>query len=393
MVAQPQFRSSSAQVPQRWLATVTNDIQIQPEEAVASHCRVCLDEELDLILLDCGHQYCRDCLDQHVRFFLDPKTFPPTCCGQTISVHKHSNTLSHAALHKYLRYQLKMARKGNIPCARARCKGRIIHNYLVEDEWGLCRKCYQMTCGRCHRLLNHHRGDWEARVCPTAIDLTSSDSRAKDAPKTAVSKSCSKCNRLIPHVNNQTIMPCPCGAIICRECAESQRRKQGLLPFGCWCKEMTASRSVPNEKPSEVVDPAASFSKTTEVPSSSQPDPKTGVSEQIRKGISVGADSDFNNQIGLPQPVVFPFQQPQLVPSPQPMQQSQFMQHLQQLPLAQNQQPAQYSHLMQQQLFWNQQHLLQFVQNPNLMQQLQTMGQTQIMLQQWLWSQGPVSQH
>lgn len=315
------------------------------------------------------------------------------------------HVLSHATLHRDLRRCVKMARKGDIPCAGARCKGRMISDYLVEEGWGLCGKCHQKTYARCYCLVSRHRGTWEARICPTIIDLTPSDSKPNETPKVVVPQKCSKCDELVPQVNNQTIIPCPCGAIVCRRCTQMLHQKQGLLLFGCWCKEAAPSNSVANEKSSEVVDPTASRTTTTEAVSFNEPQLNTNGSEQVCKGVSVGADLKASEQMALPQPVVFPFQQPQLTQNSQPMQyrryvqQSQFMQHPQltrcpqQPPLAQNTQPAQQPHLVQQPLCFNEQYILQYSQNPSLMQQLQTMGQAKVMLQQLLWQQGPVNQH
>lgn len=292
-----------------------------------SRCRVCFDDKPDLISLDCGHQCCKNCLDQQVRFFLDPKTFPPMCCGRTISIYKHSGSLYHSTLRRYLRHRLKMARKDNIPCASARCKGGMISHHLIEDEWGLCGKCCRMTCGRCHCSIIRHRGNWGARICPVIVNLTSSDSKLKEAPKLVVPQHCSKCDKLVPEINNQTTMPCPCGAIICRGCTEIQQQKRGLLLFGCWCEELASSNSVANERPSKVVDPAASLSKTTGVSSSIKPESKTYVAEQVCKGTPVADGPDLKNQIPLPQSVVLPFQQPQLTQNLRPVQ---YPQHTQQ---------------------------------------------------------------
>lgn len=172
MKAQSQVRSSSSAAPKRWLPCRTSEDEVQIKDENRGECSMCLrDEPNPVVLDDCGHRWCNACLDQHIRFLLGPEEVPARCCGKTIPVYKYSDILSRATLRKYLRVRTEKARQNNVPCAGSGCKQRVIRHYLVEDEWALCKRCYQVICGRCHRLRIHRKGAGEARICPTVSDL------------------------------------------------------------------------------------------------------------------------------------------------------------------------------------------------------------------------------
>jgi hypothetical protein len=144
--------------PEAGLAAMPETIRCEETEAsssgavrVSHPCNACLDHFswFEVIVVTCGHEYCRDCLEQLFRSSLtDEQLFPPKCCKQAVSVEHREITLfvSKVVLDQY---PLRAAEVASTDRTYCRFCGVFILAECITGRSAKCAQCSVSTCAQC----------------------------------------------------------------------------------------------------------------------------------------------------------------------------------------------------------------------------------------------------
>ena len=111
-------------------------------------CTACTDRTIihDLAQASCGHEYCRECLQDLFHASLaDESLFPPRCCRQSISIDGRIRTfLSGDLIRQYEEKKVEFETEDKTYCSNPLCSAFIrVEN--IADEQASCPKCRTVT--------------------------------------------------------------------------------------------------------------------------------------------------------------------------------------------------------------------------------------------------------
>ncbi|KAG9784263.1 hypothetical protein HRR83_001063 [Exophiala dermatitidis] len=186
-------------------------------------CAACLEETLNLILLPCGHQYCRPCLNDLIREGLANRgSFPPRCCTSPLagainiaSIQKHLDP------HLVTRY-FSVVEEFSVPdpvyCANPVCSRFFQHGDLrdlLDNKFVQCTDCGAITCVECKQSLQRHVGE-DGRTCRENEDLM--DAEDRQLANANRWRQCPNCKNLVEKTEGCNHVVCDCGTEFCYGC-------------------------------------------------------------------------------------------------------------------------------------------------------------------------------
>ena len=187
-------------------------------------CHVCTEpthKDLSVEVV-CGHKYCSECLthcfETATRTVND---FPPRCCDQTLSVYTHRNSLPDAVIKRYLEVTEERESRKDIHCATVTCERPIIKSYIIENDYGMCSTCLQLTCSRCEKLEKDHSLEEDTRKCPRT-----GDEELLELATANNWKACPKCGTMVSRSEGCNAMRCRCGQGFCYTCGETYQDRR-----------------------------------------------------------------------------------------------------------------------------------------------------------------------
>ncbi|KAF2140809.1 uncharacterized protein K452DRAFT_359264 [Aplosporella prunicola CBS 121167] len=179
---------------------------------VDGQCAACCESHRhDMVLLPCGHEYCKHCIDQIFRVAIsDPTHFPPRCCTQIIPRVTVSRILPAETLSAFEQKQTKLNTPNCTYCHEPSCgafippqKGSSSYTSDVAEYTA----CGRSTCTTCK--ASAHVGD-----CPKDTSLQ----QLLHAAKENQWQRCYKCRRLVQLAYGCLHITCLCGAHFCYLC-------------------------------------------------------------------------------------------------------------------------------------------------------------------------------
>ncbi|KAL2419997.1 hypothetical protein ABEF95_001448 [Exophiala dermatitidis] len=194
-----------------------------PETDESLQCAACLEEKLNLILLPCGHQYCRPCLNELVREGLANRgSFPPRCCTSPLAGAINITSIqAHLDRHLVTRY-FNVVEEFSVPdpvyCANPVCSRLFQHGDLrdlLDDKFAQCTDCDSITCVECKQSLQRHVGD-NGRTCRENEDLM--DAGDRQLANANRWKQCPNCKNLVEKTEGCNHVVCDCGTEFCYGC-------------------------------------------------------------------------------------------------------------------------------------------------------------------------------
>ncbi|KAL4933780.1 E3 ubiquitin-protein ligase [Aspergillus undulatus] len=180
-----------------------------PESTVA--CSICMEHQnnKDLVVLPCRHEYCRECLKTlFEKAIKEESLFPPRCC-RVIPIKVVRMFLNPEILKEYARKRAELTTKDRTYCHNRDCKKFICPSY-VDDELAICPDCGSTTCTNCKNKA--HRNS-----CPSQPGLKELLETAKEEGW----KQCWSCLRMIERIDGCPFMRCRCGAGFCYKCGQA----------------------------------------------------------------------------------------------------------------------------------------------------------------------------
>lgn len=212
------------------------------EDAIenAHACLVCGSEfgVNEAIYLNCGHGWCRDCLNSSARIALGNRNdYPARCCANTpdgIDISVLQNHLDEDILLRFATVYEEYSCKDPTFCFNPRC-GAFISASKVEtrrpsSQWATCQHCSKTTCIEC-------KGDKDLHPSPDQhLDLLSKEDRElseKQGWKQCPNPSCRK---MIERIDGCDHMRCQCGTNFCYRCGRPLTHSGNLTDLACNCE-------------------------------------------------------------------------------------------------------------------------------------------------------------
>ncbi|KIW83364.1 hypothetical protein Z517_02609 [Fonsecaea pedrosoi CBS 271.37] len=170
-----------------------------PEGDALMNCRACFDTMKHPIYLDCGHTYCRLCLNELVRVGTANRIqWPPTCCfsGRPMDVSSIRQHLDEEVLSRYLEVSEEYSTRNPIYCSNKFCSLHIPPSQIEDnkEKFVLCSKCRAETCVECKQGRSDHVGI-EGTTCKSPEALM--DERDCKLARSKQWKQCPSCKNLV----------------------------------------------------------------------------------------------------------------------------------------------------------------------------------------------------
>jgi len=150
------------------------------ESATAEKCHACMDPLSKPIYLNCGHTFCRDCLNQLVRAGIANKaSFPPRCCGgrqNGIDIDAIQNHVNEDLLLRYVSVFEEYTTLNPTYCANKHCSRPFdqIRIRKIPGKFITCIECDVQTCKECKQGREVHMGDGTF-VCPRPEEMMNAE--------------------------------------------------------------------------------------------------------------------------------------------------------------------------------------------------------------------------
>jgi len=135
-------------------------------EALYRTCTSCSERVrfFDVARVPCGHEYCRDCLQElYSHAMTDDTLFPPRCCRQPITSGGVRVFLTSELIHQYEQKKVEFDTPNRTYCSNSVCSAFIHPDYIINDQ-ATCLECSRITCTMCKS--ESHLGD-----CPADVGL------------------------------------------------------------------------------------------------------------------------------------------------------------------------------------------------------------------------------
>ena len=129
------------------------------QRTIDRRCVACREEKkfFDVARVPCGHEYCRECLDDLFRASLTDETlFPPSCCRQPIPLHRVRMFLSSKTGQEDSERKIEFETSDRTYCS-AKTYSAFIPPENIRNEIATCNKCGMKTCAGCNAQA--HAGD------------------------------------------------------------------------------------------------------------------------------------------------------------------------------------------------------------------------------------------
>ncbi|KAK6353316.1 hypothetical protein TWF696_005286 [Orbilia brochopaga] len=184
----------------------------------------------EIVLLDCSHQYCEDCVKTMVMTASQQEsTMPPKCCGTNLRPGVIRRVLKNTEdkiefSRRVIEYDTAVEKR--LFCPKRKC-GVFIPYHPRKDQSqpliGTCQKCGTKACRICKEKAHKNSED-----CPQDTGLTAILELSKDNGW----KRCYRCRAMIELNLGCNHMTCRCGAEFCYVCASPWSAEYGC-PSGC----------------------------------------------------------------------------------------------------------------------------------------------------------------
>ena len=200
----------------------------------SSDCKLCMTTpgpEDDPLYVECGHVWCRSCLNQYfAQSFTDRDQFPPRCCRaegfnlDVIGMHLEDEVLIHA-LDKWEEWTAKEPTY----CSNMQCNV-FVPEHRVVGQWAVCLSCKVKTCVECKQEEARH-------PTPDQHPEPEKDEENAKLAETEGWKYCpnKKCNKLVEKIDGCDTVTCKCGKQFCYRCGNSFN-----IPYPCTCNGQNA---------------------------------------------------------------------------------------------------------------------------------------------------------
>ncbi|KIW22970.1 uncharacterized protein PV07_11210 [Cladophialophora immunda] len=203
----------------------------EPGEGEVVVCRACFDRVKVPIFLDCGHCYCRTCLNQLVSAGTANRiSWPPKCCYAQLpmdigSIQQH---LDEAVWSRYLSVHEEYSAPNPVYCSNKFCSRYIPSSQTGNKEkFLLCSNCGAETCVECKQGRADHVGA-EGDPCKSLEDLM--DVRDRTLARSKQWKQCPSCKNLVERIDGCDQIHCSCGGRFCYKCGANTS-----YPAQCGC--------------------------------------------------------------------------------------------------------------------------------------------------------------
>lgn len=196
-------------------------------------CKLCMTDPgpADSVYVECGHIWCRECLNQYLaQVFTDRDQFPPRCCRpngfELGSIQAH---LDDEVLIQVMEKWEEWSARDPTYCANIQCRAFVSED-RVEGQWATCLLCKVVTCVECKAKKPLHPAPDQH---PEPVDDKENTKLAeKEGWKYCPNK---KCNKLVEKIDGCDTMTCKCGQQFCYRCGSSFDG-----PFPCNCAGQNA---------------------------------------------------------------------------------------------------------------------------------------------------------
>ena len=194
----------------------------------SSDCKLCMTTpglDDDPLYVECGHVWCKSCLNQYfAQSFTDRDQFPPRCCRpegfdlEVIGMHLEDEILIHV-MDKWEEWTAK----DPTYCSNMQCNV-FVPEYRVDGQWGVCLNCKVKTCVECKEGEARH-------PTPDQHPEPEKDEENAKLAETEGWKYCpnKKCNKIVEKIEGCDTMTCKCGQQFCYRCGN------GLEGYPCTC--------------------------------------------------------------------------------------------------------------------------------------------------------------
>jgi len=196
-----------------------------------SQCPVCFDIASAKVQLNCGHMYCRGCMQSYLTAARDNRLFPLTCigdeakCSELIPLHVARMLLPESDLHSLAEASLNLFVEKRPEeyrfCPTRDCSQIYSTASAAKGSVLQCPSCLVRICSKCN--VEHH----EAFECPERTD--DSDKHLDKWVAEHDVKSCPGCKVLIERAEGCNHMTCPrCQTHICWVCMKTFPLGEGI---------------------------------------------------------------------------------------------------------------------------------------------------------------------
>ena len=104
----------------------------------------------DIVKVPCGHDYCRDCLEQlYHRCMTDETLFPPRCCHQEFPYELVKHHLSQRCRSRFGQKRVELETKDRTYCHVPTCSAFIKPEEYEPRRRAQCNRCSSSTCASC----------------------------------------------------------------------------------------------------------------------------------------------------------------------------------------------------------------------------------------------------
>ncbi|RYO87783.1 hypothetical protein DL762_004073 [Monosporascus cannonballus] len=190
----------------------------------------------EIVYLVCGHPWCKDCLNNHLRASLSSRqNYPSRCCRSTpngIDLSVIQAYLDEDVLFRLIDVGEEYASKDPKFCFDPKCSAFIPVPETESQQtaqWVTCQRCKRVTCTEC-------KGDKDLHPTPEQHpDLISKEDRElaeKEGWKQCPNR---KCRKMIERTEGCDHMKCECGTHFCYQCGRHLGGRD-VTEMACNCR-------------------------------------------------------------------------------------------------------------------------------------------------------------
>ncbi|ELR05191.1 hypothetical protein VC83_01825 [Pseudogymnoascus destructans] len=174
----------------------------------------------------CGHEYCRDCLQDLVKAAItDQSLFPPRCCRQPIPLETIRSLLTSELVHAFIDKKIESDTPNKTYCSVQTCSA-FIRSANIANNVGTCLKCDSKTCTLCKEAA-HGRGE-----CPSDPEFQ----QILEMVRENGWQRCYMCSSVVELNYGCNHITCRCGTEFCYLC--------GLRWKSCTCAQWDEHRLI-----------------------------------------------------------------------------------------------------------------------------------------------------